>query len=424
MQAILSKACGSETPVSETPVFDVEACRRDFPILSERIHGKRLVYLDSAATSQKPRVVLDAILNYYQTQNANVHRGVHALSERATHAYEESRKKVKEFINAAKVQEIVFVRGATEAANLVAQSFVRPRIKKGDEILISSMEHHSNIVPWQMLATEKEASLRVIPITKKGELDLTNLDVLLSSKPKILAITHVSNALGTINPIKKIVACAKKHGVPVFVDGAQAAPHIKIDVSDIGADFYTFSSHKMFGPTGIGVLYGKLSHLEEMPPYQGGGEMIQSVTLEKTIYHAVPHKFEAGTPNIEGVIGMAAAIDYLNSLDRTSILKHEEMLLESATECIASIPGVRILGEAAQKVSLLTFLIEGVHAHDLGTILDKEGVAIRTGHHCAQPVMNFFGVDASARASFSFYNTLEEIDILAAALLEAKKVFG
>jgi cysteine desulfurase/selenocysteine lyase len=407
-----------------TAAVSVAGCRHHFPVLRQWVNGKPLVYLDNAATSQKPQVVIDAMMRYYEEENSNIHRGVHYLSERATAAYEKMREKVAVFLNAGSTQEIVFVRGTTEAINLVAHSFSRRGILPGDEVLISAMEHHSNIVPWQMVCEEKGATLRVIPMTDRGELVLEEYARLLSDRTKIVAVTHVSNALGTINPVKEMIALAHRRGIPVLVDGAQAVPHMAVDVRDLDADFYAFSAHKMFGPTGVGVLYGRASLLEAMPPYQGGGDMIRSVTFEKTTYAGLPHKFEAGTPNIGGGIGLGAAIDYLNKLDMGAVAAHEHDLLTYATEQVSTIPGLTIIGTARQKAGVLSFVMEGIHPHDIGTILDSDGIAIRTGHHCAQPVMLRFGVPATARASFAFYNTKDEIDALVKGLARVKEVLG
>jgi len=399
-------------------------CRHHFPLLRQLVNGKPLVYFDNAATSQKPQVVIDAMVHYYETVNSNIHRGVHYLSERATEAYEGVRVKVRDFVHATDQKEVVFVRGATEAINLVAHSFGRKYIHPGDEVLISEMEHHSNIVPWQILCEERGAVLKVIPMNDRGELIQEEYERLLGGKTKIVAVTHVSNALGTINPVKEMVAAAHARGIPVLVDGAQAVPHLRVDVQDLDCDFYVFSAHKMFGPTGIGTLYGKQKWLEAMPPYQGGGDMIRSVTFEKTTYNDLPFKFEAGTPNIGGAIGLGVAIDYLHELDLNSIQRLEHELLAYATQQIQTIPGVRIIGTAERKAGVLSFVIEGIHPHDIGTILDVEGVAIRTGHHCAQPVMKHFGVPATARASFAFYNTKEEVDAFIKALHKVLEVFG
>ncbi|MGD0037190.1 MAG: cysteine desulfurase [Bacteroidota bacterium] len=404
--------------------FPVEKIRRDFPILSTSVHGKPLVYLDNAASAQKPDLVIDTIERYYLTENSNVHRGVHYLSELATRKYESARVSVQRFLNAESEREIIFVRGATEAINLVAATFGRKKVQAGDEVLITELEHHSNIVPWQMLCEEKGAKLRVAPIDDDGEVILEEFARLLSSKIKIAAISHISNALGTVNPIKQMIEIAHQRGVPVLVDGAQAVPHKRIDVRDLDADFYVFSAHKVFGPTGIGILYGKAGLLESMPPYQGGGDMIKSVTFEKTIFNDTPHKYEAGTPHIAGAIGLAAAIDYVNQLDWNSVQKYEHSLLQFATEALGTISGLKIIGTAKEKIGVISFVLEGIHPHDIGTILDQEGIAIRTGHHCAQPVMDRFGIPATARASFAFYNTLEEIDALIRGIQKVKKVFG
>ncbi len=402
----------------------VEACRFHFPLLRQQVNGKPLVYFDNAATSQKPQVVIDAITRYYHEENSNIHRGVHYLSEKATQSYEGARKKVQQFINARSTQEIIFVRGTTEAINLVAASFGRVNVNAGDEVVISAMEHHSNIVPWQMLCEEKNAKLRVIPMNDAGELLIDEYEKLLNERTKIVAVVHISNALGTINPIKKIVELAHKRGVPVLVDGAQAVPHTRVDVQDLDCDFYAFSSHKMFGPTGVGVLYGKKELLDKMPPYQGGGDMIKSVTFEKTTYNDLPYKFEAGTPNISGGIGLGAAIDYINGMDLNAVAAYEHELLDYGTKKLLEIPGLKIIGTAKEKSSVISFVLEGIHPHDIGTILDYDGVAIRTGHHCAQPVMQRFGIPATARASFAFYNTKDEIDVLVKAIYKVKEVLG
>jgi cysteine desulfurase/selenocysteine lyase len=404
--------------------FPVEKIRRDFPILSTSVHGKLLVYLDNAASAQKPNLVVDRIRKYYLTENSNVHRGVHYLSELATKEYECARVSVQKFLNAESEREIIFVRGATEAINLVAATFGRKKVQAGDEVLITELEHHSNIVPWQMLCEEKGAKLRVVPINDDGEVVLEEFNRLLSGKTKIAAISHISNALGTVNPVKQMIEMAHQQGVPVLVDGAQAVPHMHIDVRDLDADFYAFSSHKVFGPTGLGALYGKAGLLESMPPYQGGGDMIKSVTFEKTIFNDIPHKYEAGTPHIAGAIGLAAAIDYVNQLDWNSVQKYEKSLLQFATEALGAISGLKIIGTAKEKTGVISFVLEGIHPHDIGTILDQEGIAIRTGHHCAQPVMDRFGIPATARASFAFYNTMEEIDVLVRGIQKVKKVFG
>ncbi|HEX9730141.1 MAG TPA: cysteine desulfurase [Gemmatimonadales bacterium] len=403
--------------------FDPVLIRADFPILSRVMRGKALVYLDNAASSQKPRQVIDTLRRYYETMNANVHRGVYALSEDATAAYEWGRAMTAKYMNAPSPAEIVLVRGATEGINLVAATYGRGHVAAGDEVLVSAMEHHSNIVPWQMLCEERGARLRVIPMNDRGELILDALPALITSRTRIVAVTHVSNSLGTINPVKEIIATAHERGVPVLVDGAQAVPHGPVDVQELDCDFYAISSHKMFGPTGIGALYGKRAWLEQIPPYQGGGEMIRSVTFEKTTYAPIPMKFEAGTPNIAGTVGMGAAVDYLNHLDWTAIAAHEQNVLRYAEDSLRSIPGVRLIGTAAQKASVVSFVMDGVHPHDIGTIADQEGVAIRTGHHCTQPVMDFFGVPATARASFALYNTLEDVDRLVAAIARVREVF-
>lgn len=411
-------------PSTTLAPWDVERVRADFPILEQRVHGKPLVYLDNAATTQKPRVVIDAITNYYLTDNANIHRGVHALSIRATDAYERVRGKLQRFIGATRSEEIVFVRSATEAINLVAQSFGRHRLQAGDEIVVSTMEHHANIVPWQLLCEQTGATLRVSPINDAGEIIVTEYEKILSSKTKIVAITHVSNALGTITPVKRLIDAAHRVGAVVLIDGAQGVPHMAIDVVALDCDFYVFSSHKMFGPTGVGVLYGKFDLLDSMPPYQGGGDMIKSVSFAGTTYNDVPFRFEAGTPNIAGTIGFGAAVDYLNTLGMDRIAAYERELLDHATGALTEVSGLRLIGTAAEKASVLSFVIDGIHPHDVGTILDQQGLALRTGHHCAQPVMERFGVPATARASLSFYNTKAEIDALVAALHTVQEVFG
>jgi cysteine desulfurase/selenocysteine lyase len=404
--------------------FGGEKIRHDFPALQGRVHGKPLVYLDNAATSQKPQVVIDSIARYYQSENSNVHRGVHFLSELATQAYENARSRVRQLLNAAHDREIVFTRGTTEGINLVASSYGRSRVKAGDEILISAMEHHSNIVPWQMLCEEKGAVLRVIPMNDAGELLLEEYERLLSDRTRLVAVVHVSNALGTVNPIKPMIAMAHHRGVPVLVDGAQAAPHLPVDVQDLDCDFFALSGHKLFGPTGIGILYGKAELLEAMPPYQGGGDMISAVTFEKTLYNVLPYKFEAGTPHISGAIGLAAAIEYVERIGLNRIAAYETQLLAYGTELLSAIPGLRIIGTAKEKAGVLSFVLEGVHAHDIGTILDHEGIAIRAGHHCAMPVMKRFGLPATARASLAFYNTREELDRLAKGIHRVSEVFA
>ena len=403
--------------------FDVEKVRRDFPILREKVQGKPLVYLDNAATSQKPQAVIETLQKYYSLENANIHRGIHFLSERATQAYEDARAKARGFLNAADDREIIFVRGTTEGINLTAQSYGRKFIGEEDEIILSAMEHHSNIVPWQILCEQVGARLRIIPMNDDGELLIDEYERLLSDRTKLVAVTHLSNALGTINPVKQIIQIAHRRGVPVLVDGAQAAPHLEVDVRDLDCDFYAFSGHKLYGPTGVGVLYGKASLLDAMPPYQGGGDMIRSVTFEKTLYNVLPYKFEAGTPNIAGGIGLGAAIDYLGEVGLEHVTAYERELLDYATEAISTISGVRIIGTAREKAGVLSFVLEGVHAHDVGTILDQEGIAIRTGHHCAMPVMQRFGVPATARASLAFYNTREEVDALVVATHKARRMF-
>jgi len=404
--------------------FDVDEVRRDFPILREKVYGKPLVYLDNAATSQKPQLVIETLQKYYSLENANIHRGIHFLSERATQAYEDARAKVRGFLNAAESREIIFVRGTTEGINLVAQSYGRKFIGEEDEIILSAMEHHSNIVPWQILCEQVGARLRIIPMNDDGELLIDEYERLLSDRTKLVAVTHLSNALGTINPIKQIIQIAHRGGVPVLVDGAQAVPHLKVDVRDLDCDFYAFSGHKLYGPTGVGVLYGKASLLDAMPPYQGGGDMIRSVTFEKTLYNVLPYKFEAGTPNIAGGIGLGAAIDYLSQVGLDLVTEYERELLDYATEAVSTITGVQIIGTAREKAGILSFVLEGVHAHDVGTILDQEGIAIRTGHHCAMPVMQRFGVPATARASLAFYNTREEVDALVGAIHKVKRMFS
>jgi cysteine desulfurase/selenocysteine lyase len=411
-------------PVPSSNGYDVEKIRADFPILRQKIRGKTLVYLDNAATSQKPQVVINSITRYYERDNANIHRGVHFLSEHATEEHDEARETIQEFLNAADSKEIIFVRGATEAINLVAQTYGRAHIGAGDEVVITAMEHHSNIVPWQFLCDEKGAKLRIAPINDAGELLLDEYAKLLSSKTKIVAVTHVSNALGSITPLRQMIELAHAQNIPVLVDGAQAVPHIKVDVQALDCDFYAFSGHKVYGPTGIGVLYGKAALLEAMPPYQGGGDMIASVTFEKTIFNKLPFKFEAGTPDISGAIGLGAAIRYLDGIGIDKVAAHEHDLLTYATEKVSVIPGVKLVGTAKAKAGVLSFVIDGVHPHDIGTILDQEGVAIRTGHHCSQPVMERFGIPATARASFGLYNTREEVDALVAGIEKVREVFA
>jgi cysteine desulfurase/selenocysteine lyase len=404
--------------------LDVEGLRADFPALRQEAHGKPLVYLDNAATTQKPRAVIDAVRTFYERDCSNVHRGVHLLSQRATVAFEQARTAIKNHIGAADSREIVFTRSTTEGINLVAASFVRPRLKIGDEVLISNMEHHSNIVPWQLLCEERGAKLKVIPIDDEGDIILEEYLRLLSDRTKIVGIVHVSNALGTINPVREMIELAHARGVPVLVDGAQALPHLSVNVRELDCDFFVCSAHKAYGPTGIGALYGKRRHLLEMVPYQGGGDMILSVTFKGTTFNEPPHRFEAGTPNIEGAIGFAAALKYLDRHGIESVAAHESRLLAEATEAVLAIPGVRLVGSARRKASVLSFVMEGVHPHDIGTILDSEGVAVRAGHHCAQPVMARYGVSATVRASFAMYNTAQEIDALVAGLNKVREVFG
>jgi len=412
------------TPVSAPAPLDIVAIRREFPVLSTSVHGKPLCYLDNAASSQRPQRVIDAVSNYYETTHANVHRGVHLLSQQATDLFEGAREKLRRFVNARSTREVIFVRGTTEAINLVAQSYARPRLRSGDEILISWLEHHANIVPWQMVCEQTGARLRVIPMTRAGEVDFAAFKELLTDRTRLLALTHVSNALGTIVPVQRFIAEARRRSVPVLLDGAQAAPHLEVDVQALDCDFYCFSGHKMCGPTGIGVLYGRESLLAAMPPWQGGGDMILAVSFERTIYNDLPFKFEAGTPHIAGAIGLGAAVDYLQAigLDRIADLEHD--LLEYATARLAAVRGLEIVGTAPRKAAVVSFTMQGIHPHDLGTILDSEGVAIRTGHHCAMPVMEFYGVPATARASFAFYNTRAEIDRLVDALALAREVLG
>lgn len=411
-------------PDSGRENFDVERVRRDFPVLKQKIHGKPLVYLDNGATSQKPQCVIETLRRYYAEENSNIHRGIHFLSERATSAYEGAREKIRRFVNAGSTEEIVFVRGTTEGINLVAQSYGRTFLKEGDEVVITAMEHHSNIVPWQILCGQVGARLRVIPINHDGELVIDEYQRLLNDKTKFVALTHVSNALGSVVPVKSMVRSAHDRGIPVLVDGAQAVPHMRVDVRDLDCDFYAFSGHKMFGPTGVGILYGRADRLEAMPPYQGGGDMISLVTFEKTHYNVLPYKFEAGTPHIAGGIGLGAAVDYLNGLNWEQVVAHERDLLDYATEALSAIEGLKIIGTAKHKAGVLSFVLEGVHAHDVGTILDQHGIAVRAGHHCAMPVMQRFGVPATTRASLAFYNTKREIDSLVAGIHRVIEVFG
>ena len=415
----------TETPILTKRKFNVEEIRNDFPILKRFVNGKPLVYLDNAATSQKPRAVIDALEHYYTFDNANIHRGLYFLSELATDQYETARLKVKEFINAMSASEIIFVRGTTEAINLVATTLKTAKFfEDGDEVIVTNMEHHANIVPWQLMNGNTRVHLKVIPINDAGELDIDAFEKLFGKKTKLVSVVHISNALGTINPVKKIIEIAHSHNVPVLIDGAQAVPHFKIDVQELDADFYAFSGHKVYGPTGIGVLYGKTEFLEMMPPYQGGGDMIRTVTFEHTTFDDIPRKFEAGTPNIAGGIGLGAAIDYLNQFDRNEMIDHEKDILNYATEELLKIDGLRIIGTAKEKASVISFVIEGIHPYDIGTIIDTDGIAIRTGHHCTQPVMQRFNVPATARASFAFYNTTEEVDKLVLGLQKVKKMFA
>ena len=404
--------------------FDVTRIREDFPILKETVNGKPLVYLDNAATSQKPQAVIDALVSYYVTENSNVHRGVHTLSQKATDAYEGAREKVRQFINAEYDKEIIFVRGTTEGINLVAQTYGRTHVGPGDEIIVTAMEHHSNIVPWQILCEEKGAHLKVIPINDDGELLLDEYENLLSPRTKLVSIVHQSNALGTINPVEQVIELAHSRGIPVLLDGAQAVAHVPIDVARLGCDFYAFSGHKLYGPTGVGVLYGRADLLDAMPPYQGGGEMIRSVSFEKTLYNVLPAKFEAGTQNIAGSVGLGAAIDYVNSVGMSNIAAYENELLAYGTERLSEIGPVRLIGTARHKGSILSFVMENAHPHDVGTILDAEGIAVRTGHHCAQPLMDRYGVPATVRASLAFYNTKEEIDTLVKGIDRVIEVFS
>lgn len=404
--------------------LNLQTIRADFPILHQEVNGHPLVYLDNAASSQKPLQVIDKVSEYYHHDNANIHRGVHRLSQRATDAYELARSKVRQFLNAQSDKEIIFTRGATEAVNLVAQSFVRPMLQAGDEILISHLEHHANIVPWQILCEQTGAKLKIIPMTQAGELDLTDFDAMLTSKTKLLAVGQVSNALGTVNPVKAMTVKARAKGIAVLIDGAQAVPHMAVDVQDLDCDFYVFSGHKMFAPTGIGALYGREELLNAMPPYQGGGDMILSVSFDKTIYNELPYKFEAGTPHIAGAIGLGAAIDYMWAIGIDNIASQEHHLLELATSKINALSGVEIIGTAKEKASVISFMIDGVHPHDVGTIFDQRGVAIRTGHHCAQPVMEFYDIPATARASFAFYNNDDDVDALIKAIIKTQELFA
>ncbi|MEE8200343.1 MAG: cysteine desulfurase [Candidatus Acidoferrales bacterium] len=412
------------TTPATAAAYDVERVRRGFPALRQQVHGHPLIYLDNAATTQKPQTVMDAIQRFYLQECSNIHRGVHYLSQQATEDYEATRSKVRRFLNARQNREIIFVRGTTEALNLVAHSFARPRLRAGDEVLITHMEHHSNIVPWQILCQETGARLRVAPINDAGELIVEEFEKLLGPRTRVVSLAYISNALGTINPVRELVGMAHARNIPVVLDGAQAAPHLKVDVQELDCDFFTLSGHKMYGPTGIGVLYGKAELLEEMPPYQGGGDMIRSVTFEKTLYNDLPFKFEAGTPNIAGTIGLGAAMDYLEELGRENIAAYEQELLDYGTRALSRVPGLRMIGTAREKAAVLSFDLPGVHPHDVGTILDCEGIAVRTGHHCAQPVMDRFGVPATSRASLGVYNTREELDALTAGLRKVTEIFA
>jgi len=410
--------------LDEIAPFDVLDVRRDFPVLARVVHGKPLTYLDNGASAQRPNAVIDAVDDYERRHHANIHRGVHTLSQEATALYEGARDRLVRFINARSRHELIFVRGTTEAINLVAQSYARPLLQVGDEVLITHLEHHANIVPWQILCGQTGARLVVAPMDERGEIHAEAVEALMGPRTRLFACAHVSNALGTVLPIRRLVAAAKSRGIATLIDGAQAVPHMAVDVQELDCDFYAFSGHKLFGPTGIGVLYGREALLERMPPWQGGGDMILAVSFEGTIYNSLPYKFEAGTPNISGAIGLGAAIDYLQSLDLHGARAHEHSLLDHATHTLSAIDGLRIIGTAGDKASLISFVVEGVHPHDLGTILDEDGIAIRTGHHCAMPVMEFFNVPATARASFAFYNTIEEVDRLAAAVARARAIFA
>jgi cysteine desulfurase/selenocysteine lyase len=419
-----SPALALQEPSGLTPGFDLPRVRSDFPILRLKVNGKPLAYLDNAASSQMPQPVLDRLIRYQTQEHSNIHRAVHYLSETATAAYEGARRKIQKFINARDEREVIYTRGTTDAVNLVMHGFGRALLQRGDEIILSQLEHHSNIVPWQMLRDEKGCKLRVIPCNDAGELLLDEYEALFNQHTRLVALTHVSNALGTVNPVKQMIACAHAQGVPVLVDGAQAVPHLPVDVQDLDCDFYCFSGHKMFGPTGIGVLFGKAQWLEKMQPYQGGGDMILSVTFERTVYNTIPHKFEAGTPPIAAAIGLGAAVDYLTEIGMREIAAWEHELLTYASGQVQALPGVRIVGTAIDKASVLSFTVAGVHPHDVGTLLNEDGVAVRTGHHCAQPVMQRFGIPATARASFAFYNTFQEIDQLVAGIRRVQKIFA
>ncbi len=420
----VSRVAADVAGAGGTPAFDVERVRRDFPILRRRIRGRPLAYLDNAATTQKPQAVLDALTGYYTSSNANVHRGVHLLSELATEAHDAAREKVRAFLNAAAAREIVFTRNSTEGLNLVAHAFGRWRVAEGDNVVISAMEHHSNIVPWQMLCAERGAYLRVAPIDDSGELMLDELDACLDSRTRLLSVTHMSNALGTVNPIREIATLVHRAEALLLVDGAQAAYHMPVDVQSLGCDFYVVTGHKLYGPTGIGALWGREALLEQMPPWQGGGDMIRSVTFERSTWNDLPYKFEAGTPHVEGAIGLGAAVDYLSAIGMEQLAAHERELLDYGTTALQSVPGLKLIGTAARKASILSFVMDDLHPHDIGTIVDQEGIAIRTGHHCAQPVMDRFGVPATARASLALYNTTDDLDRLVAALQIVRKVLG
>lgn len=412
-------------PQVDQPVFlDVDSVREDFPILKEHVHGKPLIYFDNGATSQKPIPVIEAMHRYYLQENSNIHRGVHLLSTQATIAYEQARSKVKSFINAGSENEVVFVRGTTEAINLVAQTYGRQNVKSDDEIILTAMEHHSNIVPWQLLAKQNGATIKVVPMTDQGELIIDEYEKMFTPRTRLVAVVHVSNSLGTVNPVHHMVEIAHRHGVPVLVDGAQAVQHMPVDMRAMQCDFYAFSAHKMYGPTGVGILYGREELLQDMPPYQGGGDMIRSVSFEETTFNELPYKFEAGTPNISGGIAFDATIDYVNQIGMHRIMAYENALMRYATESLLNIPGLRIIGTAKTKASVISFVLDGVHPHDVGTFLDLEGIAIRTGHHCTQPVMTFFGIPATSRVSLALYNKKEEIDVLVEALHKVRKTFG
>jgi cysteine desulfurase/selenocysteine lyase len=413
-----------DVPDAEVGRLDVERIRNDFPILNQKVRGKPLVYLDNAATTQKPQSVIDAVSHYYQAKNANIHRGVYQLSEIATRAYEDVRSSVKRLLNADSTREIIFNRGATEGINLVASSYGRAHVGEGDEVIISAMEHHSNIVPWQMLCQEKGAKLRIIPMNDDAELLLDEFEKLINARTKLVSLVHISNSVGTINPVKHIIRIAHKHEIPVLIDGAQALPRIKVDVKDLDCDFYVFSGHKVFGPTGVGVLYAKERFLEKMVPYQSGGDMIRSVTFEKTTYNDLPHRFEAGTPNIAGVVGLGAALDYISGIGYGNIEQHERELTKYATEALSSVESLRIIGTAKDKMGVISFVLDGIHPHDVGTVLDQDGIAVRTGHHCTQPVMDRFGIPATSRASFALYNSEEEIDVLVNGIHRVLKMFS